>query len=101
MNLYKIKFIDFGFINDHPSFNTKTYMKLYFNDLYSKNIISEILLYTLFFYSILYPNIERNIIIKNLYNLINNFYDINNKNFKNQDFDYFLLQEIYKNIILS
>ena len=95
---YIVKFIDYGFINNNPSFNTIKYMKKYFNELYNENIISEILLYTLFYYKELYKEIDINSILNNLNNIIKNIYKKYEKNYINKNFDLLLLEELYNNL---
>lgn len=70
-------------------------MKKYFNDLYKKNIISEILLYLLFYYLILYKDSDILIIINNLYKIINIIIK-NNEYIDSKNFDLILIEELYK-----
>ena len=50
INKYKIKIIDYGWINKYPEFRTTEYMEKYFNNLYKNKIISEVILFTYFYF---------------------------------------------------
>jgi len=62
INKYKIKFIDYGNMNDTIKDKTIKYMKEYFEYLYKMNIISETILFT-FFYFINCGLNEKNILL--------------------------------------
>jgi hypothetical protein len=50
VNKYKIKFIDYGNMDDYIKVRTIEYMKEYFKYLYDINIISESILFTFFYF---------------------------------------------------
>jgi hypothetical protein len=107
INKYKIVFIDYGYIKTTTELHTPKYMNKYFSRLNKINIISEILLYTFFFYLTLYGESYKLSILDNLNNLIDKIIDSYtfsdsllsiNENKKN--FDLLLLKMLYEGIYL-
>ena len=95
---YIIKFIDYGFIKNHKTLNTIKYMKLYFNNLFNNNIISEVLLYTLFFFISIHNNINIQIIINNLRNIVKIIFKNNNKENVIKNFDSLFIKLLFTKI---
>ena len=100
VNKYQVKIIDYGYITKYPTLHTIKYMKLYFNELLKKNIISEILLFSFFFYLTLYKE-NKELIINNFNTLINNIFNSNQEDIVIKKFDSFLLQNLYKGIYIK
>jgi len=96
---YEIRIIDYGRINTRPGVNTKKYMVQFFNHLYEKNIVSEVLLFFLFFYTTIHPSPEyQNNMVQKLNNIINENILSNenfNQNISSLHFDTLLLSYLY------
>ena len=101
VNEYKIKFIDYGNMDDYIKVKTIEYMKEYFKYLYDINIISESILFTFFYFFNCGLN-EKNIlslinkIIKIILesNELNNI--ISNNSEKNKYIDYLFIYYLVK-----
>ena len=96
-NKYDIQIIDYGRIRKQPYCNTTKYMIRLFNYLYMKQIVSEILLFTLFFYTTINdsPEYETKIIMK-LNEILSN--KLFKKNSISSTFDTLFLSYLYDNI---
>ena len=95
INKYIVKIIDYGYIKNYPTLHTIKYMKLYFNNLFDLNIISEVLLFTFFFFMSIYPQIDKNI--------INNLNEIIRIIFNNNDIEYIIknFDALFLNILFN
>ena len=96
INKYIIKFIDYGKMNIYPEFRTIEYMEQYFNNLYNENIISEIILFTFFYF--LDCGLDKNnvlLLINKILSIIlrsNELNNIESNNFeKNKNIDYLFI----------
>jgi hypothetical protein len=91
INKYKIQIIDYGRINKYPEFRTIEFMEKYFNKLYKNKIISEVILFTYFYF------INCNLNKKYILPLINNFI-ISLKQYTNdvKKLDYLFITNIIK-----
>jgi hypothetical protein len=95
-NKYIIKIIDYEYIKNHTTLYTIDYMKKYFNKLYQINIISEVLLYTFFFFITLYNTMDKYIIINNLNNMIQIIFDNKDNDYVIKNFDELFLNILFK-----
>jgi len=96
---YKVQFIDFGYVTTLPKLRTLEYTEKYFKILYDNDIFSEILLFTLFYLTMI-----------NKDNDIKKVFDINYKFLRKiaeqiieyttnpKDFDIYLISFVYRNI---
>lgn len=96
INKYKIKFNDYSKINTYPEFKTTQYMDKYFNELYTKNIISESILFTFFYF--IDCGLDKNnvlLLINKIISIILKNNEINNENEKNIDYLFIYYLSIY------
>ena len=96
INKYKIKFNDYTKINTYPEFRTTEYMDKYFNELYTKNIISESILFTFFYF--IDCGLDKNnvlLLINKIISIIFKNNEINNENEKNIDYLFIYYLSIY------
>jgi hypothetical protein len=91
---YQVVFIDYGFINNYSGFNTTKYMNKYFNHLFTKNIISEIIIFIYFFYHKDKKTMDLLLLIVN--DIMNN----NDIHYLKTNFDILFLTKFYKKIDL-
>lgn len=98
---YIINIIDYGFITNHKTLNTIKYMKLYFNNLFNINIISEVLLYTFFFFISIHNKIDINIIMNNLNGIVKIIFNTNNKDYVIKNFDTLFIKLLFTKIELK
>jgi hypothetical protein len=95
---YIIKIIDYGFIKNFKTLHTTLYMEKYFNKLYELNIISEVLLYTFFFFITIYDTMDINIIINNLNTLIQIIFDNKEIDYVVKNFDELFIEILFNSI---
>ena len=98
INKYIINIIDFGYVQNYPALHTVMYMEKYFNKLFKMNIISEVLLYTLFFFMTLYPTFDKYKIVNNLNNIINIIFNSYEKEYIIKNFDALFINILYNSI---
>ena len=101
-NNFEIRIIDYGRISKIPSYNTFKYMTKIFNDLYKKNIVSEVLLFFLFFYTTIHNDLHYEKVLIEKINEIINKYILSDtefsKNSSSCNFDTLFLSYIYDNM---
>lgn len=96
---YRVQFIDFGYVTTLPKLRTLEYTEKYFKILYDNDIFSEILLFTLFYLTMINKDNDIKKVFDTNYKFLRKIaeqiieYTTNPK-----DFDIYLISFLYRNI---